>query len=207
MRTVFLSDSHGEHEEVVLPEGDLLVHAGDFSRRGGEAETRDFLRWFASRPHRHKVFVAGNHDFLAERQAELFRSMVPAGCVYLNDSGVELGGLKIWGSPVTPWFFDWAFNRERGPEIRRHWDLIPAGLDILITHGPPAGILDQVVRGERVGCADLAAAIRERKPRVHVFGHIHEAYGQHEQDGVRYLNASVLDVRCDLRNTPIVIDL
>lgn len=207
MRIIFLSDTHTHHDELTVPEGDMVVHAGDFSYRGLENEVAGFFEWFSALPHPFKVFIAGNHDFMAERAPDLFRSMLPANLIYLEDSGVEIAGIRIWGSPVQPWFFDWAFNRQRGPDIRKHWDLIPDDTDLLITHGPPFGILDRVVRdGKQVGCADLLEKVQAVQPRVHVFGHIHEAYGQVQREGTLYLNASVLDERYRLVNQAIVLD-
>lgn len=196
MRIVLASDTHGKHHEFTLPDGDLLIHAGDFTKRGELPEVTAFMQWLGSQPHPHKVLIAGNHDFLAERDPALFASLIPDGVHYLNDSGVELLGMKIWGSPVQPWFYDWAFNRSRGADIQRHWDLIPAGTDILVTHGPPYGILDRTKLGQLVGCEDLTRTLERMhpKPRLHVFGHIHEAHGLLERDGTTYVNASVLNL-------------
>ncbi|HND88343.1 MAG TPA: metallophosphatase domain-containing protein, partial [Saprospiraceae bacterium] len=149
MRLVFISDTHSQHGSLQVPEGDVLLHCGDFSKRGELDEVGRFLEWFGAQPHLYKVLIAGNHDFLAEEQPDVFASLVPEGVIYLNDSGCRIEGVHIWGSPIQPWFFDWAFNRRRGPDIRRHWDLIPEDTDILLTHGPPYGILDEVVRDRR----------------------------------------------------------
>lgn len=201
-----ISDTHGQHRDLPLPEGELLVHAGDLSSKGKQHEIEDFLEWFAAQPHPHKVFVAGNHDFFAEEQPEAMARLIPEGVTYLNDSGVEVEGIRIWGSPVQPWFHDWAFNRQRGADIARHWELIPNDTDLLITHGPPFGILDETARGPRVGCEELTQAVERIRPRVHVFGHIHEAYGTLEQEGTLYVNASVLNLRYYLVNPPVVVD-
>ncbi|MCB9316716.1 MAG: metallophosphatase domain-containing protein [Lewinellaceae bacterium] len=207
MRFVFISDTHCKHEDLQLPVGDVLVHAGDFTRRGREHEAADFLDWFAQQPFRYKVLIAGNHDFIAEQAPKQFRAMLPDSITYLENSGGEIEGIRLWGSPITPWFFNWAFNRHRGAPIRPYWQAIPAGTDIVITHGPPYGILDEVVRDPRpVGCRDLLHRIREIKPRVHLFGHIHEGYGCHEEADTLFINASVLDVRYALVNAPVVWD-
>lgn len=207
MRLVFISDTHLKHQQIVLPPGDVLVHAGDCTMRGSVGEVQTFLDWFAAQPHPHKVLIAGNHDFLAEKQPALFQAMLPDNIHYLNDSGVVVGDLRFWGSPVTPWFFDWAFNRERGADIRRHWDLIPTDTDVLITHGPPYGILDEVVRNPRpVGCRDLLKRCEDIGPRAHVFGHIHEGYGQIEKQDTLYVNASVLNEKYKPVNRPVVWD-
>ncbi len=205
MKFVFISDTHALHEYVALPQGDVLVHAGDFSMGGTLPEVSVFLDWLEAQPHRYKVLVAGNHDFLAEREPAVFRAMLPESIIYLENSGAEIGGLRLWGSPITPWFFDWAFNRHRGADIRPYWEAIPFGTDVLITHGPPYGILDEVLRDPRpVGCRDLLRRIEDIQPRVHVFGHIHEGYGQLERDGTLFVNAASVDVRYKPLNPPIV---
>jgi Icc-related predicted phosphoesterase len=118
-----------------------------------------------------------------------------------------LEGVHIWGSPVTPWFFDWAFNQHRGAPISKYWKQIPPDTDLLITHGPPAGILDATGGGHHVGCEELLKSVKHIKPKVHVFGHIHEAYANVQQDGTTFINASVVDSNFHLLNAPILCDL
>ena len=125
----------------------------------------------------------------------------------MNDSGVTIHGINIWGSPITPWFYDWAFNRERGVEINKHWKLIPKNTDILITHGPPSGILDLVNADRTVGCEDLLKRINSIKPKVHVFGHIHEAYGSEVSGYTKFINSSILDEHYEIKNNPILFQL
>jgi len=206
MRIVALSDTHGRHGEMEVPDGDLLLHAGDFTKRGGRGEVEAFDRFLALLPHPHKVVIAGNHDFLFQDEPEAARSIL-RHATYLEDTEAEVLGLRIWGSPWQPWFFDWAFNLQRGPEIRAKWDLIPSGIDILLTHGPPLGHGDVTVRGEAVGCADLLDAVARVRPRLHVFGHIHEGYGTTREGGTTLVNASTCDVRYRAVNPPIVLDL
>lgn len=201
-----MSDTHGLHGQIAVPEGDLLLHAGDVSAMGELRQVEEFLSWFALQPHPHKVFIAGNHDFLAERNPALFEELVPAGIHYLNDSGATVAGLRIWGSPVTPWFYDWAFNRRRGEEIRRHWSMIPPGIDILLTHGPVYGIRDLTFDGRLVGCEELNARVWHVKPKLHVFGHIHEGHGITEVNGTTFVNAAALDVHYKPVNAPIVVE-
>jgi Icc-related predicted phosphoesterase len=164
-----------------------------------------FDDWLAGLPHPHKLVIAGNHDFCFERQpAESERLIKHAH--YLRDTGVTLAGLRFYGSPWQPWFFDWAFNLKRGPEIRAKWDLIPEGVDVLITHGPPAGHGDLTTRGDRAGCADLLDALDRVRPRLHVFGHIHEGYGQTLAGATRCINASICNVNYAPANAAIVVD-
>ncbi len=208
MNIVAISDTHGKHNQLSLPEGDVLIHAGDVSSRGSEYEIRIFLDWFASLDFKYKIFIAGNHDFFLERASnKAIDKILPHEVIYLNDSGVEIEDLHIWGSPVTPWFYDWAFNRERGQEIKKHWDLIPDATDILITHGPAYGILDLTIHNIHVGCEELKDKIESIKPKVHIFGHIHEAYGTNEKPDIMYINASVLNVRYQMVNEPLSFNL
>ncbi|MBX7243744.1 MAG: metallophosphatase domain-containing protein [Bacteroidia bacterium] len=208
MKFVAISDTHGKHRQLVLPEGDVILHAGDVSSKGQKNEIEDFLEWYSGLNFRHKIFIAGNHDFYFEsNQSVNTETLIPGGIIYLNDSGVELEGIKIWGSPVSPWFFDWAFNRKRGADISKHWELIPAETDILITHGPPYGIGDKTVRGQNVGCEDLLEKISGINPKVHLFGHIHEDYGSFTQNNTTFYNASCLNVNYAIANPPIVFEI
>ncbi len=208
MKLVLISDTHGFHNDMTVPEGDILIHAGDCTGRGLYSQVADFLDWFAARPHKHKIMVAGNHDFYFEDTpaAEIAR-IIPAGVTYLDDSEVVVEGLRIWGSPITTYFYNWAFNRHPGPEIKKHWDLIPANTDILITHGPPRGIMDRTHSGIHVGCVDLLEAVGRIRPKVHVFGHIHEGYGRMDADGVEYINAASLSADYRHLNPAVVVEL
>lgn len=207
MRIVLISDTHNQHDGLVLPDGDILIHAGDFSGRGRVDEVGRFMQWFGKQRHPHKVLIAGNHDFLAEKDPMTFASLIPDNVTYLNDSGVVMEGLKIWGSPIQPWFFDWAFNRQRGKDIAKHWALIPEDTDILVTHGPPHGILDRADDGKLVGCEELIKVVERIRPKIHVFGHIHEAHGSLLQNGTHYVNASVLNLRYMLVWEATVVDI
>ena len=120
---------------------------------------------------------------------------------------MEIMGIKFWGSPWQPEFFDWAFNASRGEEIRQYWDKIPTGIDVLITHGPPFKLGDQTDIGEHVGCLDLLDAIERVKPKLHVFGHIHEGYGVTSANGTTFVNASTCTLRYRPTNSCVVIDL
>lgn len=208
MKLTLISDTHGKHAQLKLPKGDLLIHAGDVSRMGRQVELYGFLDWFSRQNYTHKVFIAGNHDFFFEQaHPTIISGMIPPNVTYLNDSGCEINGLKLWGSPITPWFHNWAFNRERGSDIRQHWDLIPDDTDILITHGPPLGILDMTIRGEHTGCEDLLQRVEHIKPKLHVFGHIHEDYGQDTRGTTRFVNASVLNLDYRLAHEPVTLTL
>lgn len=218
MKITFISDTHWlirdqqnrDDLTSMLPGGPILVHAGDVSGRGTAGEIRDFLDWFSKLPYMHKILIAGNHDFLFETMPETAAEILAEypGITYLNDSGATIEGIKFWGSPITPYFHNWAFNRFAN-EIGEHWALIPEGTDVLITHGPPHGILDETAReGLHVGCPSLLEKVKEIKPKIHVFGHIHEARGIHEEDGTTFVNAAAVDLGYRLYyQNPIQIDL
>jgi Icc-related predicted phosphoesterase len=190
MRIVAMADTHGYHAQLQVPPGDLLVHAGDLTARGTLAQLAAVADWLRAQPHRHKVVIAGNHDFALQRSPAEARALFH-GLTYLEDQAVTLDGVRLWGSPWQPWFHDWAFNLRRGPAIDAKWALIPEGLDLLVTHGPPAGFGDRCVDGERVGCADLTRQLSRAKPRFHLYGHIHEDPGAWDVGSTRCLNVTV----------------
>lgn len=213
-RLVFLSDTHNSNERIIVPEGDILIHSGDATNRGQIDEITAFNDWFSSLPHKHKIFVAGNHDWLFEKRPKYAQSLLCQNIIYLQDSCVEIEGLKIYGAPWQPNFFDWAFQFKTAEEMAAKWRLIPFDIDVLLTHGPPNGILDAVSRGawiENTGCGELIKRIDEIAPfgklKLHAFGHIHCGYGTAERNGVRFVNASVCDEEYLPVNPPIVVDL
>ncbi|MCK7548903.1 metallophosphatase domain-containing protein [Marinobacter koreensis] len=209
MRIVCISDTHGMHRQIQVPEGDLLIHAGDSLARGTLDDLEDLDDWLAGLPHRHKILIAGNHDWCFQDEPEEARDLLKHAC-YLQDGGIEIEGFRFWGSPWTPVFFNWAFNLERGEALAERWARIPENLDVLITHGPPAGILDIVpdAKGElSVGCEELATAVENRQPRLHIFGHIHESYGQKRQGNSLFVNASTCTGSFKPLNPPVVLDL
>jgi Icc-related predicted phosphoesterase len=196
---VLMSDTHGYHGSLDVPMGDILIHAGDLTQTGSLEELEEANAFLAGLPHRHKVVICGNHDFCFERDPVRARAALTAA-TYLQDSAVVVEGIKIWGSPWQPWFYDWAFNLKRGPAIAAKWALIPKDTDILVTHGPPYGIGDQTSHGERAGCEDLLARIEKVRPKLHVFGHIHEGAGIYRRPGTTFVNAATDEgsgpVRC-----------
>lgn len=193
-----ISDTHNQHKKIILPGGDILIHAGDMSGRGQSGEILPFLDWYADQDYSHLILVPGNHDWGFEKEwARYAQECKDRNIILLNDSGYEAEGIKIWGSPIQPWFWDWAFNRHQN-QIGRHWDMIPEDTEILITHGPPHMILDDAnARGasNHVGCQKLYNKIINTKTKLHVFGHIHEGSGHLYFGGRTYVNASSLDGR------------
>lgn len=211
MKLVLISDSHNKHKELVdMPEADGIIHAGDISGMGREMEIIGFLEWFSKLPYRFKIFIAGNHDWLFEKDRMFCKHLVDSypGITYLEDSGIEIEGIKIYGSPVQPEFFDWAFNKKRGEDIKKHWDAIPEDTDILITHGPPHGILDKTKMTDgNVGCEELLKRVEKIRPKFHIFGHIHSASGIHKTEHTTFINASVLDDNYKMKYGPRIITI
>lgn len=178
MDLVLVSDTHCFFPDI--PEGDILVHCGDISSQGTRSEIQRGISWLNEQPHRFKILIAGNHDFGLERNSREFDW---GDVIYLENNYTTIKGLKIYGSPITPEFYNWAFMCPRGARIRRVWGAIPLDTDILITHGPPMGIGD-LVRGRHAGCIELLNKVREVKPKLHAFGHIHEGYGYYVSEDI-----------------------
>lgn len=206
IRIVCMSDLHNIDMFYKVPDGDVLIVAGDICGVGNEAELKEFDDFLTLQPHPLKIVVAGNHDWPFALSTPDEAKKLLKNAIYLEDSGIEVFGLTFWGSPWQPWFFDWAFNLPRGEKLADVWSKIPSDTDILITHSPPYGILD-VADGYHVGCEQLSQALEYIKPKLHVFGHIHQGYGSLERDGTIYVNASLRDESYRLVNPPIVVDL
>jgi len=238
MKVLCISDTHGKHDEILpsLLENkdgsiDAIIHAGDVSNVGRKKEIIEFLEWFSKLPFKYRIFVSGNHDFFFDHEwkpysvagqirfgglyagiytKEIVEETLAAypSVTYLNDSGIEIDGVKIWGSPVQPFFHDWAFNRNE-TDIQKHWNLIPLDTDILITHGPLKGYLDMTIQGDVTGCPYLLDYVQKMPNlKLHVCGHIHEAHGKFQfADGATLINASVLNHNYHMKNKPFIIDI
>jgi Icc-related predicted phosphoesterase len=206
IRLVCMSDLHNISPDFQVPDGDVLIIAGDVCGYGTRRELEIFDDFLSRQGHAYKLLIAGNHDWpYARLPLEEAKGLVK-NAIYLQDAGIEIGGLHFWGSPWQPWFLNWAFNLPRGPLLAEIWAKIPEDIDVLITHTPPYGILDNV-EGDNVGCEDLAKALKRIRPKVHVFGHIHQGYGMVEKEGTVYVNASLRNEFYHLVNAPIVIDI
>lgn len=212
-KLVFISDTHGMHRELKVPDGDILVHCGDLSGApiNSVFEISDFKNWFQGLDYKHKIFIAGNHDAPLDRyklKTESFSNSIQGDVHYLMNAGIELEGIRFWGSPYTPTFFNWYFMADRGPEIAEIWKMIPEDTDVLITHGPPFGKLDFTTYGnEYVGCVDLIERVEIVSPKIHAFGHIHENYGMMDYGDTTFINASSVNSRYKIVNEPIVVEL
>lgn len=212
MRIAFISDTHNQHDTVTrfLIGGDVIIHAGDATGRGTLPELNQFFEWFDSLNYTHKVFIAGNHDWGFQKDPHTYKKILESypSITYLQDSYTIIDGVKIYGSPWQPEFFNWAFNLPRnGEDLREKWFWIPNDTDILITHGPPSGYLDYSFYGnERVGCELLLERVKEVKPFFHIFGHIHNSHGHIYENETNFINASVLDDRYNMAYGPYQFD-
>lgn len=231
MRITHISDTHNKHNKVITPGGDILIHSGDISSIGRKHEVEDFIKWFSKQPYRFKIFIAGNHDLTFDSEV-LFRdksvhfdrkqyfelpvegkpdwlvdaiSELDDDVFYLENSSIDIEGIKIWGSPISPSFgYGWGFNKDRGQEINEVWNTIPNDTDIVITHSPIYGYCDKVSNtNQKVGCEDLYHRLQEVKPHLHFAGHIHEAYGYGETKWGYTFNGCSCNLRYDIDNNPI----
>jgi len=226
MKITLISDTHAKHNQLVtpntirsstrpvdLPGGDLLIHAGDFMTSGySPTEMCEFMDWFESiRGYDTKVFIAGNHDRIMQTDSEYARGVLTGYKTidYLQDEQLTMyfdgpngdtpeDNVRIYGSPWQPEFYNWAFNLPRnGPGLAAKWEAIPDNTDILITHGPAYGYVDDVEgrRGIHLGCELLAERIEAFRPKIHVCGHIHTGHGYYFNGHTHFFNASILDER------------
>lgn len=227
MKITLLSDTHTKHNQVTehLPGGDLLIHAGDFMNSGyNPMEAMMFFKWLDEiNNYDAKIFIAGNHDRWMQDEPEEAKGILDKYKTidYLEDEEVVLYGdgpngdipdsnIRIYGSPWQPEFYDWAFNLPRnGEELKSKWDAIPTNTDILVTHSPAWGTLDDVEgnRGVHLGCELLAKHINEVvKPKIHICGHIHSGYGYYFNGQTHYFNAAVLNERYNYTQKPFTFD-
>ncbi|ELT98044.1 hypothetical protein CAPTEDRAFT_3300 [Capitella teleta] len=240
VRFVCMSDTHSQTAKLptnFIPDGDVFLHAGDFTKVGRPGEVVDFNAFLKTLPHKHKIVIAGNHDltfdptfldpgqkredlercfrvkpnsvdeFLKKRNITSMKQVLKDG-VYLEDSETSVHGVRIYGSPWQPEFCDWGFNLDRGQPCLDKWNKIPEGIDVLMTHGPPIGYGDLCVSDQRAGCVELLTSIQKRiKPKFHIFGHIHEGYGAWSDGTTSYINASTCNLRYLPVNPPIIFDV
>lgn len=231
MKIVCISDTHLQHDFSV-PEGDLLIHAGDLTFQGDMPEIARAANWLKAirvgGGFKEAVVIPGNHDWAAEKDPTIMRLLMEeAGCIYLDHKPAEVLGLRFFGSGYTPRFFDWALNVDRGPKLAALWAQIPDDTQVLVTHGPPMGRLDEVKRPDgdpdsmaysltpavrhimtHVGCADLRNRITQlTKLKLHVFGHIHRPGMERGADGITYVNAAICDERYRAAHAPIIVNL
>lgn len=206
------SDTHGYHDEIAIPDGDVLICCGDIAPNDLFYHYESFYNWFSQFPHKHKIFVPGNHDLAFEndflRVSKLFNNIA----VLINQC-ITINGINIYGTPYQPYFNNWAFNVLDESKRKKIFDAIPRDLDVLITHCPPYGILDKNIRGEHCGDSILQNILRIKRPKYHIFGHIHQSYGQAKNIlsvsgdicDIVSINCSILNDDYAVKNKPIKI--
>ena len=211
MKICFISDVHSRWKDLVIPECDVLVSCGDYSFVGECHLVKNFHKWLNKQKATHIISVQGNHEKWVEANFNEARTLAQSVCprVHFIDEGeVDIDGVKFFGSAITPYFFNWAWNRYRGEDVNKHWARIPDDVNVLITHGPVYGILDQLPDGTNVGCEGLFNRIQQLDQcKIHACGHIHDAYGEKYFNGRKYINASICDERYSPTNLPILIEI
>ena len=213
LKFLCLSDTHGHHDDIQLPAADVLLHTGDFTMRGRIEEIEDFNNWLGTLPYEHKIVIAGNHDKgldkVLKKENAVDGHTILSNCTYLEDEEITIGGYKIYGSPWVPQFGYWGFMKSRA-SLNETWDKIPIDTDILLTHGPPLGILDHCESGALAGCMHLLDTVINRvKPKFHVFGHIHESRGLTRSglSDTSFINAATCTILYRPDNKPIIFEL
>lgn len=217
MKIVSISDVHEKYQGLKIPSCDLLISCGDYSFHGEPQAVFRFHQWLNDQPAKHIISLQGNHEQWVEKNFLAAQELATGVCprvMFKYTGQIIIDGVMIWCSSYTPTYGNgWAYNADRGDEIKAHWDMIPEGTKILITHGPPYRILDEVheirmgiERYNHVGCYDLLQAVKRVKPDLHFFGHIHGAYGQSREDGTSFYNSSICDEMYWSANEPHVVE-
>lgn len=209
MKLCIISDTHNKHKRLgKLPDADVIIHCGDFTSMGYSHEIVGFMEWYSKLPFKHKIIIAGNHDWLFETNGILAREKIPENVIYLEDSEIIIDGIKFYGIPVSLPFNNWAFNRPE-EKLMQHWQAIPDDTDVLITHQPPYGIFDwSVYDNIHTGSPSLYFEVMGRiKPKIHCFGHIHSGHGIKVIENTTLINASNLDEDYMCVNDPILIEI
>jgi Icc-related predicted phosphoesterase len=218
VQIVCISDTHRLHRQVKIPPADIIIHAGDIGWEdwvGGYACLVDFFEWFGNLPIKTRIFVAGNHDRIAEWDSRLVREMANTKDIhYLVDEAVSIDGFKFWGSPWSLEFCNWSFNLPRDKEMAtNHWNKIPMNADVVITHSMPYGILDKVGQDTdeltypSLGDEWLRNRISKVMPKLYVGGHLHGGYGVYREKDIQFVNASVCDEGYEPVNEAIEVRL
>ncbi|CAA90405.3 UPF0046 protein T07D4.2 [Caenorhabditis elegans] len=237
VRFVCIGCTHGEQFDISkLPPGDVLLVAGDFTSCGLPNEVHNFNKLLGKLKYSYKVVIGGNHEctfddtFLKLKQESEPKEMalkqallsaihsdskggisakdLLSNAIYLEDNVIELFGITIYGTPWQPKVDNWAFNLSRGQQLLDKWNLIPAGVDVLLTHTPPLGHGDMMNNGQRMGCAELLNTVFKRvRPKYHVFGHIHEGYGCTTDGYTKFINCCMCNENLDLKNEPVIFDI
>lgn len=211
MKIVVISDTHGGHEALGVLSGDVLIHCGDFEHLFA-LDARALAAvdaWFGKQRFEHILCIGGNHDLDLERRVgggsepseRPFRN-----AQYLQDSGFVYRGVRFHGAPWVPMLDGHAFFAD-DRALAAAWSRIPNDVDVLITHTPPAGILDESSTGLKLGCRHLSERLAALSPRLHCFGHVHASAGHRTIGGTTYVNASSVNSAFKVVHPPFTIEL
>lgn len=224
-RFVFLSDTHNLHEHVVVPDGDVLIHCGDATVYGKLDELASFAQWFEALPHRRKIFIPGNHDVVMQDNFKAGCEVIRGDIEIVTHGQLFIEGVQCFLSSWTPGSYHgskrWRFHYDRQPVMTR-WEAIPLATQLLVTHGPPLGILDKT--GPKygyasVGCSHLTGQVMKLvehgRLSHHVFGHIHDSHGRLTMNVERDIGGPIMEfintAICDDTYKPVfepeVVDL
>ncbi|MCK4814440.1 metallophosphatase domain-containing protein [bacterium] len=209
MKLLLLSDTHGQNDVLkTLPATDVLIHCGDSTQYGSTDNLREFAEIFGDCNATFKLVIAGNHDACFQKHPFESKDILLAnGILYLEDEGVKINGIKFWGIPWTPPFLDWYFMANEEKRIEK-WGQVPDDVDVLMSHGPPYGVLDQLIKGgKRVGSVEHRNKVFSIQPTLNVFGHIHEQYGWKRYVDIDFINCSLLNFHYEMVNQPVVYEL
>jgi Icc-related predicted phosphoesterase len=204
-RIVACSDTHGKHLYLPIPEGDVFIFAGDFEIRN-TFDLIEMSTWLNNLPHKNVVAIFGNHDFTEHYGNDKIKEMFGRVNLLFNES-ITVDGFKIWGSPYSPYFNNWAWMQPDNM-LAEIWATIPLETEIVVTHTMPYGILDQCgPRMESVGSLTLTDRIKVVHPYIQIGGHLHESYGQYTDGKTDYYNVSVMDEQYKIVNPVTIIEV
>jgi Icc-related predicted phosphoesterase len=207
MRIACLSDTHELHRSISnFPAADIFLFAGDFTNLGEMDKVLDFNEWLGELPYQIKIVICGNHELNFDNMDKKDIKNILTNAIYLDQEMVEINGIKIWGEPRQPEFYNWAFNIPR-KEMKDCWKLVPHDVDILLTHGPPLNFGDRNYCDENVGCYYMNQMIKNNKIPIVICGHIHEARGFYTMNQyTSVLNVSaVKEDMSETHTNPIVV--
>ena len=206
MKLIVLSDNHTNYD-FETPEGDVLIHCGDFTDTGKPSEIEKFRDYLKEQPHRHKLFIFGNHEKV-DREVKYWIDYLEdgTGATCIHEKLVCINGINFFGSSYTPKFMNWAFMQTDGTR-KRYWENMVEDMDVLVTHGPPRGIMDKIESGIEIGCEYLRKFVDRVKPKYHFFGHNHAGAGIQTNSDTLFINAALLTEHYQKFRPPIVVNL
>jgi Icc-related predicted phosphoesterase len=217
MLVCHISDTHGFHHLLDIDTNvDLIIHTGDCSNSRNNSvnsnEVFTFLEWYSSLKIKNKIYIGGNHDFSIYNKLVSKKDFIDRGIIYLENEHANVCGLKVFGSPVTPSFNNWAWNVARHKTFN-YWNMIESDTDIILCHGGCRYILDEAICFEtgkpiHVGCKSLLNKVLEVKPKLFLHGHLHPNdncfnYGHYFNGETIFSNASMLNHHTNGFNKPL----